>query len=65
MHPDWRWRGLGRAMMAHSERQLRELAERETFDGPRKLVTWLDDPNLGGLELARQRGYRRSASITT
>jgi ribosomal protein S18 acetylase RimI-like enzyme len=59
IHPDWRRRGLGRAMMADSERRLRELATREAHPGPRKLITWLDDPNLGGIALARERGYRK------
>ncbi len=59
LHPAWRRRGLGGAMMAHSEGRLRDLAEREAFDGPRKLITWFDDANLGGPELGRQRGYQK------
>lgn len=59
LHPDWRRRGLGRAMMAHSERQLRALAAREDHPGPRKLITWLHDPNAGGIALARQMGYQK------
>jgi mycothiol synthase len=59
LHPDWRRLGLGGTLMSHSEAQLRDLARREAYDGPRVLITWLDDLNLGGLELAHQRGYRR------
>jgi ribosomal protein S18 acetylase RimI-like enzyme len=59
LHPDWRRRGLGRAMMADSERRLRTLARREAFPGPCKLITWLHDLDVGDLELARQRGYRK------
>ncbi len=59
MHPDWRRRGLGRAMMAQAETRLRDLAARQAYPGPCKLTTWLDDPNTGGIELARQRGYRK------
>lgn len=59
LRPDWRRRGLGRAMMAFNEAQSRTLAEHDAHLGPRLLITWLDDPNQGGLELARQRGYRK------
>lgn len=59
LHPDYRRRGLGSAMMAFNEDLLRELAARQAYPGPRKLVTLLDDANLGGLELARQRGYEK------
>jgi len=57
--PAWRRRGLGAAMMAFSDELLRDLAAREAYPGPRKLLTWLDDPDAGGLELARQRGYEK------
>ena len=59
VQPAFARRGLGSAMMAFSEARLAELAAREAFPGPRMLTTWLDDPNLGGLELARRRGYRK------
>jgi GNAT superfamily N-acetyltransferase len=57
--PEWRRRGLGRVLMNDSERRLRELASVEAHPGPRKLVTWLDDGNAGGVALARELGYRR------
>ncbi len=59
VHPTFARRGLGAAMMAYNEARLVELAAREAFPGPRKLTTWLDDPNLGGLELVRRRGYEK------
>ena len=59
VQPAFARRGLGSAMMAFSEARLAELAAREAFPGPRILTTWLDDPNLGGLELARRRGYKK------
>ena len=59
LHPDFARRGLGSAMMAFNERLLHELAAREAFPGTRKLITWLDDPNRGGIALARQRGYEK------
>ena len=57
--PHFRRRGLGRAMMAFNEESLRSLAASEAYPGPCKLITWLDDPDIGGIELARQRGYER------
>ena len=59
LHPGWRGRGLGSAMMAFNERELHALAAGEAYPGPCKLITWLDDPDAGGLALARQRGYRK------
>lgn len=59
LHPDFAGHGLGGLMMADSERRLRELSAQEEYAGPRMLITWLDDPNVGGLRLARQRGYRK------
>jgi mycothiol synthase len=59
LHPDFRRRGLGRALMAFSEDRLRDLAAGDAYSGPCKLITWLDDPNTGGIELARQRGYEK------
>lgn len=59
LHPEFRRRGLGRALMAFNEELLGGLAAREPYPGPCKLITWLDDPNAGGIELARQRGYRK------
>ena len=57
--PDWFRHGLGTAMMAFNEELLRDLAAREAYAGPKRLITWLDDGDPGGLELARQRGYRK------
>lgn len=59
LHPDFRRHGLGRAMMAFNEGQLLELAAREAYPGPRKLITWLDDLDTGGLRLARERGFEK------
>ena len=59
LHPDFARQGLGTALMAFNERLLLGLAARDDYPGPRKLITWLDDPNAGGIELARRRGYQK------
>jgi mycothiol synthase len=59
VHPAWARRGLGSAMMSFNEGLLVELASREPYRGPQKLMTWLDDPNVGGIALVERRGYRK------
>lgn len=59
LHPDFARRGLGTALMAFNERALLDLSSREGYPGPQKLITWLDDPNVGALKLAQQRGYEK------
>jgi GNAT superfamily N-acetyltransferase len=58
VRPEWAHRGLGTAMMAFSEDLLRDLARREAYPGPQKLITWLEDHDAGGHALASRRGYR-------
>jgi len=59
VRPDWARRGLGTVMMAFNERLLLDLARREAYDGPQKLITWLEDPDAGAIELASRRGYQK------
>ncbi len=59
VRPEWRRRGLGAAMMSFNDDLLHKLAARDDFVGPRKLITWLDDLDSGGIELARRHGYRK------
>jgi ribosomal protein S18 acetylase RimI-like enzyme len=59
IHPDWARRGLGTAMMAFNEGLLLDLARGEAYRGPQKLITWLEDQDVGGIELALRRGYEK------
>ncbi len=59
IHPDFAHRGLGTAMMAFNERLLLDLVRREAYNGPQKLITWLEDRDVGGIELAIRRGYKK------
>ncbi len=59
VHPDWRRRGIGRALLGRNEARLRELAAGHEHPGPRMLMTWLNDRDEGGIALATARGYRR------
>ena len=59
VHPRWRRRGIGAAMMAHNEMCLRELAAKQQHPGARMLVTWFQDADEGAAALARQRHYCR------
>jgi mycothiol synthase len=59
VHPDWRRRGLGRAMLHHDERRLREIATGHRFARTSYLSSWTDDTNLGNAALLESEGYRR------
>ena len=59
VHPDWRRRGIGSAMAERNETRLRQIAAGLRFEQRPLLTTWMQDADAGGLELARQRGYRK------
>jgi len=59
VHPDWRRRGIGRAMFHWNERRARALgAANPTLGGPRaQLGTWVGEPEHGALALVESEGY--------
>lgn len=59
VHPEWRRRGIGDAMLTRNEARLRELAADHDHSLPPALMTWLDDTNAGGQALAAARGYEK------
>jgi mycothiol synthase len=58
VHPAWRRRGLGRAILRHNERRLREMAAGHEDPGGRVLNAWIDDDAGGARELLEAEGYR-------
>jgi mycothiol synthase len=59
IHPEWRRHGLGRAMLHHDERRLRELATEHGFTGASYLSSFAEDTNAGNTALMTSEGYRR------
>lgn len=57
VHPDWRRRGLGRAILRHNERRLREIATGHEDPGGRILNAWIDDDAGGAQQLLEAEGY--------
>jgi len=57
VHPDWRRRGLGRAILRHDERRLREIAAGHEDPGGRIFNAWIDDDAGGARELLASEGY--------
>jgi mycothiol synthase len=58
VHPAWRRRGLGRAILRHNERRLREIATGHEDPGGRVLNSWIDDDQGGARELLEAEGYQ-------
>ena len=58
IHPDWRRRGIGRAMMLHNEEHLRQIAAGHTVKGKCYFETFLQTTQLGGVALALEEGYQ-------
>ena len=60
VHPAWRRRGLGRAMLHHNQRRLLEIAAHHEADGPRYFATHLsnDAAEHGAAALLNGDGYQ-------
>jgi mycothiol synthase len=58
VHPDWRRRGLGRAMLHYNERLLRHIAHRHPAEIPKLFRVWATDTEAGAHALFHAAGYR-------
>lgn len=56
--PEWRRRGLGRAMMHYNEEHLRQIAAGQNVSGKKYFGTSLQTTQLGAVALAEQEGYQ-------
>lgn len=57
VHPEWRRRGVGRALLARSEERRRVVAASHEHPGRRLFVTWTPDGDRGGAALLAASGY--------
>jgi GNAT superfamily N-acetyltransferase len=55
--PDWRGKGIRRAMLHHNERRLREIAAGHPEDGPRCFESWVSDTEAHWTSLLIGEGY--------
>jgi mycothiol synthase len=58
VRPDWRRRGLGRALLHWTERRAAEVARVDGRTGPRALSAWPDVEQVGALALYEAEGYQ-------
>jgi mycothiol synthase len=57
VHPDWRRRGVGRAILVHNEARLREVAAGHATDRPRYFAAGAPDRRAGAVALLEGAGY--------
>lgn len=55
--PEWRRRGIGRALLREAQRRMRELAATHETDRDRMLGLFTEDRQIGAAALARSEGY--------
>ncbi len=58
VHPEWRRRGIGRAILRYMEAHLRSLAEAHDDPGGRALGTWISEREAGARPLVESEGYQ-------
>jgi mycothiol synthase len=58
VHPDWRRRGVGSAILSHNEARLREIAAGQETDRPRNYLGFAPDRRTGAVALLTGAGYR-------
>jgi len=55
--PEWKGRGIGRAMIRHSENVLREMASQDPADAPKFFQTFVQSVQTALIHLLEQEGY--------
>jgi mycothiol synthase len=58
VHPDWRRRDLGAAMLRYNERHLRDIAREHPAEIPKRFRVWATDRETGAQALFRAAGYK-------
>ncbi|HEX8596974.1 MAG TPA: GNAT family N-acetyltransferase [Chloroflexia bacterium] len=58
VHPDWRGRGIGRALFHRAETRIREIAAEHPVEAPKFLDTGCDDSVAGLTEMIKSEGYQ-------
>jgi mycothiol synthase len=58
VHPDWRRRGVGTAILRHNEARLGELAAEHAVETPRVFGAWAQERRPGAVALLERNGYR-------
>jgi mycothiol synthase len=57
LHPEWRRRGIGTAMLLYNESRLRQIAAEHPQDGPRFYQSWAADTEISTKSLLESQGY--------